>query len=505
MLFSEEEFTRLRNFKSIASVLNTYNLNFENIEFLQSFSKYYKFNINANFNILKNLVLSIEGVANRKPSYYHNVAIIMFTLSDNLNINLSSKVVEEGEKFIFFDSFIKEMRAFLERLRELKLSDNENKSMDLIKFLNQEDFHLIYTNINNVINQIADTPRLHTNSSESLIGTNIYNDKVVILEDRVNSLIKEFKALNSDYLKNKDENFDLQKRVFEERANEAFFNYKNYLNELNNQYQSEIGPQLINLKADLQDSKAELDALLGDVELYQDKMTNNAVNEMSAHYYEKSKFERNSYFVVTIASALIIIFSVISAYKGVNNYYNQYVGTESCDKTEVVETQEMILPPVKGKSYEECMKDLTVKRELTQKYAFNYLIFRLSFSVLLFLAVIYASRIAMRAYNHWRQSENMYLKLNTLSPFIGSLDKSVRNEVHLSLVPDYFGKDAGIVENPKDSVKDLPTNMSNIVIKAIEQAGNTIGSKLGSDKESKNSDRESSTEKNKKKSEDESQ
>ncbi|PJF05306.1 hypothetical protein CVD06_03050 [Acinetobacter seifertii] len=328
-------------------------------------------------------------------------------------------------------------------------------------------------------------------------------NKILILEDRINSLIKNFKEFSSDFEKQKNTNFDEQKRLFEERANEALITYQNSLNDLKNQYQDVLIPQVADLNSKLSNNKNELESLLGDVKLYQDKMTNKAVAEMSAHYYKKSQFEKYSYFFVTVLIAFIIVVSVVSAYRGVDSYYDQYVSTKSCDNLD--NSKEKGSSTVKVKSYEECIKDLTVKREATQKYAFNYLIFRLSFSLLLFLAVIYASRIAMRAYNHWRQSENMYLKLNTLSPFIGSLDKSVRNDVHLSLVPDYFGKDAGMVENSKDAVKDLPTNISNIAIKAIEQAGTTIGSKLGSDKETKNSDSESSTEKNKKKSADDSQ
>ncbi|EPJ6117353.1 TPA: hypothetical protein ACJKZT_000383, partial [Acinetobacter baumannii] len=327
-----------------------------------------------------------------------------------------------------------------------------------------------------------------------------YYDRIILIEDKLNELSNSFIILSDDYKKNKNENFEKQKRLFKDRADEAFLSYQSSLLDLKNHYQGELEPQVNELKLKLENNKLELETLLGDVKLYQDKMTNKAVNEMSAHYFDKSKFERNSYFAITLISAVIIIFSVISAYRGVNSYYNEYVSTKTCDSSESRTIK------VNGKkmeiSFEQCMKDLSVKREATQKYAFNYLIFRLSFSLLLFLAVIYASRIAMRAYNHWRQSENMYLKLNTLSPFIGSLDKSVRNDVHLSLVPDYFGKDAGMVESSKDAVKDLPTNISNIAIKAIEQAGSTIGSKLGSDKETKNSDSESSTEKNKKKSTD---
>lgn len=325
-------------------------------------------------------------------------------------------------------------------------------------------------------------------------------NKITLLDDLATKLTHKVDLLKKEYNEEINKNFDKQRRAFENRANEALNSFKSSINDLISQYQVKLEPQISDLTTKLSTHKSELDSLLGDVKLYQDKMTNKAVNEMSAHYFDKSKFERNSYFAITLISAVIILFSVISAYRGVNSYYNEYVSTKTCDSSESRTIK------VNGKkmeiSFEQCMKDLSVKREATQKYAFNYLIFRLSFSLLLFLAVIYASRIAMRAYNHWRQSENMYLKLNTLSPFIGSLDKSVRNDVHLSLVPDYFGKDAGMVESSKDTVKDLPTNISNIAIKAIEQAGSTIGSKLGSDKETKNSDSEASTEKNKKKSAD---
>lgn len=329
-----------------------------------------------------------------------------------------------------------------------------------------------------------------------------YESKLNVLEDRLNQISNQHAIHSSQFDTKVNEFISEQKESFDKNVQNIIRSFRENIQYV---YENDLKGKISELIDKFDNNKYELDSLLGDVKLYQDKMTNKAVSEMSAHYYKKSKFERNSYFAVTIASAIIIIFSVLSAYWGVNGYYNQYVSTEVCDKNEVDATQGTIIPPVKLKSYQECMKDLATKREATQKYAFNYLIFRLSFSLLLFLAVIYASRIAMRAYNHWRQSENMYLKLNTLSPFIGSLDKSVRNDVHLSLVPDYFGKDAGMVENTKDTVKDIPTNISNIAIKAIEQAGSTIGSKLGSDKESRNSNSESSTEKNKKKSEDESQ
>lgn len=494
-MFNNEEIKNLKFFSEIALVLEGYDLKFKNDAILIDLQKHYSVNVNHNLNLLKNIIIFTDSLINANHNSYKEVSVFIHKFEERLKNNIFNINKMTVDYTFFFKSFFNEIIWFLEKVRdwqeEYRLFDNDEVGV----ISNSSSFVELYGNSIIVVDKIV---------WGSNKGNDEFNNKLVVLEDRLNTLSNSFTILNDDYKKNKNENFDRQKILFKERADEAFFSYQASLNDLKKQYQAELEPEVEELKTKLVNNRFELDALLSDVELYQDKMTNKAVSEMSAHYYEKSKFERNSYFAVTIASAIIIIFSVISAYVGVNNYYKQYVGTESCDKTEVVETQEMVLPPVKEKSYEECMKDLTVKRELTQKYAFNYLIFRLSFSVLLFLAVIYASRIAMRAYNHWRQSENMYLKLNTLSPFIGSLDKSVRNDVHLSLVPDYFGKDAGIVEGSKDAVKDIPTNISNIAIKAIEQAGSTIGSKLGSDKESKNSDSELSTEKNTKKSEDES-
>ncbi len=94
---------------------------------------------------------------------------------------------------------------------------------------------------------------------------------------------------------------------------------------------------------------------------------------------------------------------------------------------------------------------------------------RLIFSILLFLTVIYTSRIAIRAYSHWRHSENMHLKLASLRPFINQLQEEERNQIYKELVPDYFGKDAGLVDTANEKFKDLPANVSAVAIKAIEQ------------------------------------
>ncbi|HEE6562253.1 hypothetical protein K5E11_06305 [Acinetobacter pittii] len=528
MLFSNNEIEGYKSFGKVASDLNIYSSYFLENQLMISILDKYSLNIADYMHNLKTIIIVLEGVI-----YENNKIIDEMWLSltrdftNKIHNNLTIITRDSNSLLKFIVSFLYIIESFLEELLNWnKYAPYGGSDENLNIFLSSELFNNFFDTTKKIIADINRSSDLNYKNVlqtfyrdfnslseddknslrsffENLIKSDDINNKVLILEDRINSLLKDFKGLENTIEGKSNKNFYEQKKVFEERANEALNSFKSSINKLKSQYQGELEPQVSDLTTKLSTHKSELDSLLSDVKLYQDKMTNKAVSEMSAHYFDKSKFERNSYFAITLISAIIIIFSVISAYKGVNSYYNEYVSTKSCDSSESRTIK--VNNAKKEMSFEDCMKDLSVKREATQKYAFNYLIFRLSFSLLLFLAVIYASRIAMRAYNHWRQSENMYLKLNTLSPFIGSLDKSVRNDVHLSLVPDYFGKDAGIVENSKDVVKDLPTNISNIAIKAIEQAGSTISSKLGSDKESKKPDSESSTEKNKKKSEDESQ
>lgn len=499
MLFDIDDTEKLKAFKKFSNILNGYEKVFSSQINIKNIFGYYEIDLDNYLIILKNFIIKFDSLY----SFFSNENIYKAALDfiNNLDENFeNSDNVNSELASLFVANFFLSIFEFLKNLRNIIKFDN-TLHVSYIDFMESDSFNEIYDFTQEFYNKTK-IEKNHTGKDGHSRALFLIDYKISTLDEKVENLGNQFNIINADYLLHKQNNFEEQRKILENNAREIYLSYQNDLNNLTKKFEKELEPEVHDLKVRLDNNRAELGSLLDDVKLYQDKMTNKAVAEMSAHYFDKSKFERNSYFALTLVSAIIIIFSVISAYRGVNSYYNEYVSTKSCDSSESRTIK--VNGAIKEMSFEECMKDLSVKREATQKYAFNYLIFRLSFSLLLFLAVIYASRIAMRAYNHWRQSENMYLKLNTLSPFIGSLDKSVRNDVHLSLVPDYFGKDAGMIENSKDAVKDIPTNISNIAIKAIEQAGSTLGSKLGSDKESKNSDSELSTEKNTKKSEDES-
>ena len=164
--------------------------------------------------------------------------------------------------------------------------------------------------------------------------------------------------------------------------------------------------------------------------------------------------EKKTYWRATTFSILLILSSLSLLAWGLIDYYHDYISTSSC---------------LNNEDFKSCVARLETIRDITKKIGISFFIMRFVFSLLLFLTVIYTSRIATRAYSHWRHSENMHLKLSSLEPFITELPKEVRHEIHRELIPDYFGKDAGLVEITNEKFKDLPANVSAVAMKAIEQ------------------------------------
>ncbi|MDC4908985.1 hypothetical protein NQ998_18315 [Acinetobacter baumannii] len=61
-------------------------------------------------------------------------------------------------------------------------------------------------------------------------------------------------------------------------------------------------------------------------------------------------------------------------------------------------------------------------------------------------------------------------------------------QIRKNLIPDFFGKDAGNIDSNNESFKDLPSNVSALAAKAIEQVGNNIGTKSTTEKNDKKSE-----------------
>jgi hypothetical protein len=274
-----------------------------------------------------------------------------------------------------------------------------------------------------------------------------YNEEVVLLQKKIITLDKKInRILNGSGFS--EVHADLTKQ-----ASAIFASLQQEVSNLQANTQVHITKQIENIRAEILSSKTNLESLVGDLESYKRIVNRKSEEEIAKYYAEKAISEKKSYWLTTTVSILIIFISLSVAWSGLHDYYETYVIQTSSLKVEVLKN--------------------------TAEYAKIYLIFRLLFSFLLFLTVVYTSRIAYRAYVHWRHSEGMKLKLSSLRPFINQLTPEDRRQIYKDLIPDYFNKDAGMVDEANEKFKDIPTNISAVAMKAIEQIGSGGGSSEG--------------------------
>lgn len=251
-----------------------------------------------------------------------------------------------------------------------------------------------------------------------------------------------------------DNFFSNQRIAFDQRINETINIFNSDISNIQNTYKTDLVRKINDLNNQVTSSKNEVDNLDQAIESYKSLVSKKVQNEISKHYENKANMEKKTYWRATTFSILLILSSLSLLAWGLIDYYHDYISTSSC---------------LNNEDFKSCVARLETIRDITKKIGISFFIMRFVFSLLLFLTVIYTSRIATRAYSHWRHSENMHLKLSSLEPFITELPKEVRHEIHRELIPDYFGKDAGLVEITNEKFKDLPANVSAVAMKAIEQ------------------------------------
>ncbi|MDC4861906.1 hypothetical protein NQ910_18330, partial [Acinetobacter baumannii] len=288
--------------------------------------------------------------------------------------------------------------------------------------------------------------------------------------------IKEFSNRSdnniSEFKKELENFFSNQRVVFDQRVNETINLFNADIAKIQNNYKNDLIEKVDELHAQVSNSKNEVNNLDQAIESYKSTVSTKIQNEISKHYQKKAKMEMITYWGATTFSIILILSSLGLLAWGLVDYYHDYISTNVC---------------LKDEAFNACVSRLEKVRDITKNIGITFFVMRFSFSLLLFLTVIYTSRIAIRAYSHWRHSENMHLKLSSLEPFITELPKEVRHEIHRDLIPDYFGKDAGLVDSTNEKFKDLPANVSAVAMKAIEQiSGNSNSS--GTEKNGKKSE-----------------
>lgn len=472
MLFTDVEKNTFKYFNNLTFVLNAI---FEKIEeqYLSADKRYLDFNFfvfdyngfkrcfKYNFTYLENIIFAKENILTVEQINEVKAKINQYSyaLGDFLEESNNKKY----SKQFFILNIINLTLIFFE---EIKLNGTpfeilfDNDNID-------HDFKEYSKNLKFIKDNIED---LGINNKDNIGGFFLKYDDI---DAKLNDITKKYTVLENEFRIKMDNFFASKGRDFDKSVDGIILTFNKQLVEVQTPYENEIKNKISDLNDKYEESKNELLNLLGDLGSYKNILSVKTQDEISKHYSNKAKSEKITYWSATGATIFLILLSLSLVGWALYDYYTNYISISNC---------------VGSKNINSCIADLRAVREATQSFGLIFFVMRFAFSLLLFLTVVYTSRIAIRAYNHWRHSENMHLKLASLNPFIGNLDKDKRDEIHIGLVPDYFGKDSGVIEVQKDGLKDIPTNIANVAIKALEQAGGTFGGKSNTEKNDKKPD-----------------
>ncbi|EHU1307157.1 hypothetical protein QDT04_15230 [Acinetobacter baumannii] len=450
MLFSPDDLDKLTFLKTYASLIDEAYTLLAPYYFDEAKEKNYSPHIKLLFQELKNQTYVIENAISHinVDKEFLNKFILEYVsglnkvvTTDNTPHQLLTSTI--NNIFLFLSSFnVDESPSPLSlHSRVLVRSEDYSRLIGTLRATLDE--------LNNF--SLEDLKGIQTKLSDLEERIFLLNAKLRFSDDKIDEAIESF--------------LKKQKKLFVEEAESILVNLKGSIGNINHSLENEIPTEIEGLKTNINNKVNELNSLGINLQSYQNALAVSTEKEFSKFYIKKAKEEKIIYYFMSILSICIIAGSIIIAWCSLDNYYQNYVN------------------PI---GLKETLKGLSVTQiEWAQQTAFLYVSLRLVMSILLFLTVIYTSRLAYRSYLHWRHSENTHLKVSTLRPFIGDLPDADKLQIKKDLVPDFFGKDAGNIDSNNESFKDLPANVSALAAKAIEQVGNNISTKSNTGKNGK--------------------
>ncbi len=463
MLFNNDEIINLFFCENIAKILNTYYPEIPPEKKYVNGREIKEDNLFV-FLSLKKIILKIESLLKKRVGYdlkderVRSLKTLFenFTSSiSNANNNIEVHDVKFGLRVLIWRLY----KFINDTFGSTYYFDNDD----------DEDFLGEAELIIDSLYSLNDTFGMGFVKKANFTDNNLY-DRVVLLEDELKKLTKEVN-LNSTQIKETVDGFVLAKEEnFNKQLNDFIDGLRFSLSTIHNEYENEIKGKVEKLYDSVLRTDLDFQKTFNDYN--QLKALVNIQGEMliTDHYKKRAFWERITYWLMTIVTFAIIIWSICLALNGLDEY-----------KAKTNLSISSMVQQYKDQPIDKIEKMYSV----IQSNALTYLVLRLIFSVLLFSSIIYTSRVAYRAYVHMRHSENMMLKLATLRPFINHLKEDERNQIHKDLIPDYFGKDAGMVDSTNEKFKDLPANVSTLAAKAIEQVGNNLSGKGNTEKNDK--------------------
>lgn len=275
------------------------------------------------------------------------------------------------------------------------------------------------------------------------------NEKIRSLDNKIT--VGGFKEV---YKKDIASFLEKESVLFDKKTSNLLQNFRKDINTIQYDYENELKTKVHEMRISIDETNLNIKDTIKDYEDIKKIINLKGEQLVTDHYSDKAKEEKIVYWGATLATIGIIFFSIFLAMSSLKEYRESTdIPVNSLLETYTIQTVDRV-----EQIY-----------NIAQRNALIYLILRLIISILIFSSIIYTSRVAYRAYIHMRHSENMMLKLATLRPFINQLNEEDRNQIHKDLVPDFFGKDAGMIDTTNEKFKDLPTNVSALAAKAIEQ------------------------------------
>lgn len=454
MLFSADDINKLNFLPKIATVVNeTYNDTINIVEVIN--------NYNGN-------------IYNSKKLFFEIKSFII-----NLDMMLSEGVVS-------VEPIERTIRIFEARFHNKYELNNDNKTLVLNYFINifanflinisgirVSEFQSLYDLIIKIDNGFDDffikVKSLSTEVYDAGFQAD-YHKKFILLDEDILTIKNKIEEQSNIIFNEANKFIEPKKEELNNYINNQIQEFQDAVTELKVEIKYSVRDNLSKLRTSITELDKDFKETYEDYEILKKLINAKGEQQITDHYKKRAFWERITYWLMTIGTFGIIIWSICLALNGLDEY-----------KAKTSISISSIVQQYKGQPIEKIEKIYSV----AQNNALTYLVLRLIFSVLLFSSIIYTSRVAYRAYIHMRHSENMMLKLATLRPFINQLNEDERNQIHKDLVPDYFGKDAGIVDSTNEKFKDLPANVSAVAMKAIEQiSGN--GNSSGTEKNTNN-------------------
>lgn len=316
---------------------------------------------------------------------------------------------------------------------------------------------------NNLLNYIDDKKieidRFFKSLQEEILSTKS-NIKLLDLD------VEKIKSVNSEL---KENNFEIDTKInslYQELSRLESI-YKVERNRLDKELKSEVeNARNLHIKSfenKLIDFNKELDSLYNEIwneinsikdtsQSFKDFISDETSIKLTNDYRSKAKWEMISYYFFNALSFSIIMIAFIISWYSLTSFAEAHVGLD--------------------KSYNS--NDLV------------YLSIRLIFSLLVFSSVTFTSRLASKSYTYWKKNEGIYLRLTALKSFIADLPDSKKELIHEKLVDVYFGKDEQD-QNINYRMKDLPTNITQLLGKIVDQTTDVLDmSKRNDSKTQKN-------------------